>query len=346
MVLPLNLLCLFISRNSQNLVLRQAIENIRSVAGSRVERLESQMTESTLYFHTLLTGNDGTILLRQKGDADYENAKYSINRQLQAYIRMSDYAADVYFFYAPRVDDLLVCKDATYDFYRPDLYSYLERNQLLAKTYSWQVINFDSRQWLINLMSNSGIYIGQMISIDEVVADIQGSLPYRPENTKIFLSNGADNPQKGWQTIRIPTSYAYHFTILVENQEILGSLPLFERITFLVAIASLLLLPLLFFLLKRILIRPLDKVGSAMLRLENGDIGYRISVHNYPREFIKINNIFNRMANRIQTMKIQRYEDQLERERLYGRNLELQIRPHFLLNTFSAVFYTSCLMTM
>ena len=57
-----------------------------------------------------------------------------------------------------------------------------------------------------------------------------------------------------------------------------------------------------------------------------------------PIEFENLRSSFNAMAGEIQTLKIDSYERQLEKERMSLQNLLLQIRPHFLLNTFNQIF--------
>ncbi|MDR1640868.1 MAG: histidine kinase [Clostridiales bacterium] len=54
----------------------------------------------------------------------------------------------------------------------------------------------------------------------------------------------------------------------------------------------------------------------------------------YSDEFIVINKAFNEMADSINRLKIENYEKEMERQRITIRNLQLQIRPHFLLNMF------------
>ena len=44
------------------------------------------------------------------------------------------------------------------------------------------------------------------------------------------------------------------------------------------------------------------------------------------------------MAERIQNLKIEIYEKELDRKQMELSNLQLQIRPHFLLNTFNLIY--------
>ena len=46
---------------------------------------------------------------------------------------------------------------------------------------------------------------------------------------------------------------------------------------------------------------------------------------------------FNTMADNIVNLKIENLEKELAKQRIELRNLQLQIRPHFLLNTFNLI---------
>lgn len=58
-------------------------------------------------------------------------------------------------------------------------------------------------------------------------------------------------------------------------------------------------------------------------------------------EFLNINETFNTMADNIHQLKIEKYEAELRRQKMELRNLQLQIRPHFLLNTFNLMYSLS-----
>ena len=47
------------------------------------------------------------------------------------------------------------------------------------------------------------------------------------------------------------------------------------------------------------------------------------------------------MADNIKRLKIEKYEARLWRQKMELRNLQLQIRPHFLLNTFNLMYSLS-----
>lgn len=75
-----------------------------------------------------------------------------------------------------------------------------------------------------------------------------------------------------------------------------------------------------------------------MILLKGGDQDYRIPYRKASEEFLVIDETFNDMADRLKTLKIENYEKELARQRMELRNLQLQIRPHFLMNMFNLLY--------
>jgi len=111
-----------------------------------------------------------------------------------------------------------------------------------------------------------------------------------------------------------------------------------EKLFIALAFVYILLIPIIFVLLDKMLLKPLRRIQSAMTKMKDGEQGYRISFHRYAKEFRVINQSFNEMADNIETLKIANYEKEISRRKMELKNLQLQIRPHFLLNTFNLVY--------
>lgn len=64
-----------------------------------------------------------------------------------------------------------------------------------------------------------------------------------------------------------------------------------------------------------------------MHEINNGNMDQRIGPGKYSSEFLEINNTFNGMLDQIQQLKIDVYEQQLERQKIQLQHLQLQINP-------------------
>lgn len=124
----------------------------------------------------------------------------------------------------------------------------------------------------------------------------------------------------------------------LDEEEIFGSVEAASIYIRLGSMITLFLFPVLYLVIRSLLIVPLKALNGALKSVELGDLDYRIRERANSLEYQQSFTAFNVMAEKIKTLKIQNYEKELEREKMELKNLQLQIRPHFLLNTFNLLF--------
>lgn len=146
--------------------------------------------------------------------------------------------------------------------------------------------------------------------------------------------------------ISISTDYVYarsdNAPVVVELQvdqdAIYYSLPIVNRVAFVFSFACLLLVPFLYILFHRMILRPLGVLDRAFRAIESGQADYRVTQKLSSREFSHMAHSFNAMAQQITHLKIESYERELEKSKILMRNIQLQVRPHFMLNLFHLIY--------
>lgn len=93
-----------------------------------------------------------------------------------------------------------------------------------------------------------------------------------------------------------------------------------------------------FFLLRRFIFSPLDRLTAIMGKVYEGNLEARIQPGGSIREFEKIYEAFNAMMDQIHSLKLAAYEKQMEAERAELQYLQIQIRPHFYLNCLKNLY--------
>ena len=126
--------------------------------------------------------------------------------------------------------------------------------------------------------------------------------------------------------------------LVVPKSEAYFRLPWIQLLCIVLMILYVLLIPVLILNLDRLVVQPLKAIRDAMILLKGGDQDYRIPYRKASEEFLVIDETFNDMADRLKTLKIENYEKELARQRMELRNLQLQIRPHFLMNMFNLLY--------
>ena len=91
--------------------------------------------------------------------------------------------------------------------------------------------------------------------------------------------------------------------------------------------------------ISRVVLKPLKDLEKGIEKIRDGNLETRIAVnHGTPREFLSVYRTLNEMAERIKTLKIDSYENELKRKQYEIQFLSLQIEPHFYLNSMKYVY--------
>ncbi len=90
--------------------------------------------------------------------------------------------------------------------------------------------------------------------------------------------------------------------------------------------------------IKKMVITPLGRLQMISNDILVGKLDSRLSVNEQIVEFSAAYRSINKMLDRIQTLKVGIYEEQLINQRLEIEKLQQQIKPHFLLNSFNLIY--------
>lgn len=125
---------------------------------------------------------------------------------------------------------------------------------------------------------------------------------------------------------------------LIPNGAILQDLPYLNKIVFIISFLGLLLVPGFLWFLRRTMQLPLKRLLSVMKRVGDGNVQLRIDTEPASDEFQLLNRSFNIMMGQIEELKIHVYEEQLNKQKAELQHLQLQINPHFFLNTLNILY--------
>lgn len=103
-------------------------------------------------------------------------------------------------------------------------------------------------------------------------------------------------------------------------------------------ILTFLAMPLLIFYLRRWVVNPLHYLTVAMDMIEQGNLEYRVQESGHDMEFDRINRNFNTMMEQVNKLKIEVYENELDKKNIKMRYLSQQIQPHFILNAMNILY--------
>jgi len=130
----------------------------------------------------------------------------------------------------------------------------------------------------------------------------------------------------------------FSLVAVIPDKQILEKLPYLQRINWVMLIGAIVILPMLYLFLRKMFLLPIHRIVSAMKLLKDGQLETRIPAYQTSQEFQLMNETFNSMASQIQELKIHVYEEQLNSQKAELRHLQLQINPHFFLNSLNIIY--------
>lgn len=108
------------------------------------------------------------------------------------------------------------------------------------------------------------------------------------------------------------------------------------KLTFVVGLAILFISIIISFLISYSISKPVEKLGKAMKKVEDGDLSVNVHFKN-KNEIESLGESFNKMINKINTLIKKVYEAEITQKEAEINALQSQINPHFLYNTLALI---------
>ena len=258
-----------------------------------------------------------------------------------------------YFVYLTTQEDLVFTSSRGYFDKRQSMEQYLKENvHQVRNTNKWQLLSVEGTLYAFHVSEMQDARYGTFIDLSLLSGQMAENIGY--DQFEIVIDADVQAPEKN--DVVMAKSRCdrgnWDIAIFVENVNVLENAQLWQMIQYVLIILCLASAPLLVFILRKNVLKPLWEINKAHHQLEVGNRNYRIRGHAGSKELELAYQSFNQMADNIDTLQIEVMEQQLkrqelellhqkvqlERQELELENLQLQIRPHFLMNTFNLMF--------
>ena len=285
--------------------------------------------------------------------------------ELQSVVRLKEvmnkaiddniFAAGMYAFFP---DKEIKIVESNYSSYQTELFEQINRiieEKEIQKVGYWEVVDLETTDIALYVGKHQNAYFGAWFDLNQILRrivkedgspQIQAFISedrqiYSEKNTEnIDLETVLKNPKKaGYIVIRTENKYAdFSLIQVISRSTIKNNFSGMTQILSWSMILVLLAIPVILYVLRRWMIVPLNQLSSAMKRIEHGDTEFRITEKSAGSEFEQINKNFNRMLDEMSELKIDVYEQQLEKEKIRRCFLSQQIQPHFILNAMNILY--------
>lgn len=335
LVLPFNVIGIVISVVSYQNSVKSAENVITYTLDSQASTLDSKIYNTHTVFYNLATDTPAlTSLSSAPDDSRYLIYRHQLVDSLTLQIRVSN-VAESFFFYVPDRDDYIPVPNytAATSGTRP-YYKYIEN----LDRYGSQWFLSEDHTEMVRIIYNSalGIYYGAAIDLSGFLEQYGALSGYRSLKLSFETSPRESTLSTHYFTREIEDGI--YLTASITSMDLNSSPGVLPVAVILFFILYLALIPCLYRLMKRYVAVPLNRLNFAQLQLRQGHDDYRITEPANSMEFGAAYESFNQMASSLQKLQKAILEKELSNKQLQIDFLQLQIRPHFLLNSFNVLY--------
>jgi len=369
--LPLIALLIYNNQYSVRVVHNQVSFSNENLIQIHMKQIDAKLSEMERY----LVGLSSTDLNVQAigenlQEDDYVLTKSAVSRKFNSDMTIYPYVEGLFVYSLSR-------KDIVQSYRNSFTYSELMKlNEIIEQEVlriskqpasqggKWQVVYVGNKSSLLQIYGDGDLYVGSWIQSAALVeplrnarsgvssamlmVDGNGDIMYSTQSivdeeinfNKSFDKYYLSGKNESYLIVgEKSTKGSFSLVAAILNKSILENLPYLTQATVLVIILALLMLPVSFWLLRRVLILPLVRMVGAMRLMGQGSFNVRMEEMPSSDEFILVNRTFNRMLSQIEELKIHVYEEQLSKQRAELKHLQLQINPHFFMNALNILYH-------
>ncbi|MBE9916147.1 HAMP domain-containing protein [Paenibacillus donghaensis] len=370
-VLPLMGLLIYTSYYSVNVIHNQVATSNKNLISVHVSQMDWELTEIERHLVNMATTEISVMSLKDAANIDaYMMAKSDVSRKISSDLSVYPYM-DGFFVYSVPRNEFMEAHQGNVSF--ADLSGIRQAllgkiSEQLEQPYGlnavWQIEKIQNKHYLVRLFKDDDLYIGSWVSLKTLMSPLSvlntgetGAMMFvdkygkqlystKPvEDTDLDLTRGFNSyymsgKNKNFLVIGEPSQKAdLSMVAVIPDRLILENLPNLKKVVTLIPTLALLLLPISLWFLRKVLLRPLQKMVLLMRRI--GDGNFNLRMENSPstlEEFQMVYRTFNQMVSRIEELKINVYEQQLSKQRAELKQLQLQINPHFFMNSLNILY--------
>ena len=341
-IIPLNCLAIQSMRNMDIEMKEQSRLTLQNIISLYAANLSNIMKTADEYMYDILTqDSDGLIVAGQKDTTAYDNSRIWLTQKMNNNLP-DNKSFSGYFIYLPIKDDLICAYGAGHMKQAEAMKNYMKqhmggKNPPDIKG-TWHLFYLEEIPYALRITRLGDIYYGAFLDLSVLIKAVDNSILY--EDYAILLR---ETPLKQEKKNQVAVSVLcersnFYLAVRLENLSVFRSAEVWKKIQIVLILLCLICAPALYWFLRKILVLPLQKLNYAHRELEEGNEDYRLKKEADIYEIQQVYNSFNKMADNMNSLKLMNMQKELEKQTLELSNLQLQIRPHFLLNTFNLMY--------
>ncbi|MGO4495459.1 sensor histidine kinase [Paenibacillus sp. 2RAB27] len=371
MTMPLVGMLLYNNYYAIHVVRGQVADSYKNTLNLYTNQSDSQLDDIDSYMRTVAgTGYDLLSLSQEEADGEYYSAKIYLFNKLSKDINLYDPITSFFAYTDHRQDFLTISKKNASDIKGNDiiekyLIAYMH-SELFSKgspSKVWKYVQINQVNYLVDIVRAGDTYLGALINTEELVTPFH-SLQIGEEG-EVILANTQGEPisdsklvsEYGIELQQKANEYYisgtkkkflvvgalshrgdFSLNVLIPDHYILAKLPYLQSIVWFITIAAFLFIPIGLYAMRQSVLVPLYRLLRTMKKVREGDWSSRVELSNTSGEFQLMGGAFNAMMSEVERLRINVYEEQLNKQKEELQRLQLQVNPHFFLNTLNIIY--------
>lgn len=365
-VLPASGLLLYNVHLSRVTLVDQVVSAHQNALETYALQIETQLDSASLYLtRQSFYDSDVQIVSKSDNETDIQYAYQRILDSQNSHLTSSDYLDGIFTFIRQQDGNISLLSSTNYKhtslsqksltrFLRenfmndtaknPD--SILSAHDLTAPLQSsWVLVSIDGADYLLYLTGSAEdhIFAGAYVRVAQLLSsfehddetDTDTALMLFPARERLAVEQSLPQEQLlTAATLKDSLCLAETFS----RSSITASLPTLPRYSSLELFSSLLLLIFAVWQLNRLVLLPILRLADAMHKIELGEVDTRMKEHTSSSEIGLLHHSLNRMLDQLQALTANIVQEQLKNQKAQLRNLQLQIKPHFLINSLNMIY--------
>jgi len=367
---PLILVHIIYNYYAVDVTRNQVVQSNKNMLNIYIDQIDRSLDGASKYIFQMTQNNTDLYYLQNNETVDpndYELAKTRLFNLItyQSYLYT---AIDSVFIYSTANKDFINTGSSTETFLdhfkaKDEIRQLLETKPNMMPKGKWNIWKVGNQNYLLQYVEVDGVYVGAWVNMDKLITPFKyidfgengrallATSDLTPiTNMKFLNEEKIDLTVKGQKyTIsgkgdrfvlmkEKSTQGDFYLIALIPEIEILEKLPYLQKISSIISISAVLFLFLFIFTMRKVFLQPIKQIVTAMRKLRGGDLEVRLPIRGNSTEFEVMNGTFNHMVSEIENLKINVYEEQLNLQRAELKHLQLQINPHFFLNSLNIIY--------
>ncbi|WP_391573706.1 sensor histidine kinase [Cohnella sp.] len=368
---PLIALLLYNNNYSVRVIHNQVAMSNKALISIHMKQLDDQLSEVERHLTGLAFADFNLLTMGdwQASEDQYMMAKSGVSRLLTSDLIVYPYI-DGFFVYSLPKRDMMEAYKLNIGYSELNALRQTMSEQILRledqpqhANSEWTVMQINGENYIVRLLRSGELYIGAWVKSRTMLAPLSGM--HTGETGAVLLVDGAGERlggtrpleddgldfTQGFQDYYLSGSHNDYLVVgetsrkgdfslvsVSPDKQILENLPYLANAANFVIVVAIAMLLLSVWFLRKVLLLPLRKLMVGMRLIGEGNLNHQIEESPVPDEFQLVNRTFNQMITQIEELKIHVYEEQLSKQRAELKHLQLQINPHFFMNSLNILY--------